>query len=117
MTPLCVQWLRAGQLVLALVLAVLILCVLLIAILCILLTLVLCLLILVLVLILILVLIQIVLISHEILLFSAQGSPALPYRTCLVRQAGCKSSGMTQWYNFCAAIVCSKCLRLCVNLA
>ena len=113
MTPLCVQWLRAGQLVLALVLAVLILCVLLIAILCILLTLVLCLLILVLVLILIL----IVLISHEMLLFSAQGSPALPYRTCLVRQAGCKSSGMTQWYNFCAAIVCSKCLRLCVNLA
>lgn len=115
MTPLCVQWLRAGQLVLALVLAVLILCVLLIAILCILLTLVLCLLILVLVL--ILVLILIVLISHEILLFSAQGSPALPYRTCLVRQAGCKSSGMTQWYNFCAAIVCSKCLQLCVNLA
>ena len=113
MTPLCVQWLRAGQLVLALVLAVLILCVLLIAILCILLTLVLCLLILVLV----LVLILIVLISHEMLLFSAQGSPALPYRTCLVRQAGCKSSGMTQWYNFCAAIVCSKCLRLCVNLA
>ena len=71
MTPLCVQWLRAGQLVLALVLAVLILCVLLIAILCLLLTLVLCLLILVLVL--ILVLILIVLISHEILLPCAAG--------------------------------------------